>query len=82
MQQRTLGVDGLVVSAMGYRCMGLEGVYGPGDRPPGIDEILMRLLRSGIGPRVALLGQQESGVQRVTKAVTWMRAHFAQPPHL
>jgi AraC-like DNA-binding protein len=44
-----------------------------------IDEILMRLLRSSIGPRVALLGQQESGVQRVTKAVTWVREHFAQP---
>jgi transcriptional regulator GlxA family with amidase domain len=44
-----------------------------------IDEILMRLLRSSIGPRVALLGQQESGVQRVTKAVTWVRENFAQP---
>jgi hypothetical protein len=39
--------------------------------PLVIDEILMRLARSSIGPRVALLGQQESGVQRVTKAVTW-----------
>jgi transcriptional regulator GlxA family with amidase domain len=39
----------------------------------------MRLLRSSIGPRVALLGQQESGVQRVTKAVAWVREHFAQP---
>ena len=47
--------------------------------PLVIDEILMRLLRSAIGPRVALLGQQESGVQRVTKAVTWVREHFAQP---
>jgi AraC-like DNA-binding protein len=47
--------------------------------PLVIDEILMRLLRSSIGPRVALLGQQESGVQRVTKAVTWVREHFAQP---
>jgi AraC-like DNA-binding protein len=43
-----------------------------------IDEILMRLLRS-IGPRVALLGRQESGVHRVTKAVTWVRENFAQP---
>jgi transcriptional regulator GlxA family with amidase domain len=47
--------------------------------PLVIDEILMRLLRSSIGPRVALLGQQESGVQRVTKAVTWVREHVAQP---
>jgi len=47
--------------------------------PLAIDEILMRLLRSSIGPRVALLGQQESGLQRVTKAVTWVRENFAQP---
>jgi AraC-like DNA-binding protein len=47
--------------------------------PLVIDEIFMRLLRSSIGPRVALLGQQESGVQRVTKAVTWVRENFAQP---
>ena len=30
MQTRTLGTSGLVVSALGYGCMGLEGVYGPG----------------------------------------------------
>ena len=47
--------------------------------PLVVDEILMRLLRSSIGPRVALLGQQESSVQRVTKAVAWVREHFAQP---
>jgi AraC-like DNA-binding protein len=47
--------------------------------PLVVDEILMRLLRSSIGPRVALLGQQESGLQRVTKAVTWVRENFAQP---
>jgi aryl-alcohol dehydrogenase-like predicted oxidoreductase len=29
MQTRTLGKDGLVVSAIGYGCMGLERVYGP-----------------------------------------------------
>jgi transcriptional regulator GlxA family with amidase domain len=47
--------------------------------PLVIDEILMRLLRSAIGPRVALVGQQESGLQRVAKAVSWVREHFAQP---
>lgn len=47
--------------------------------PLVVDEILMRLLRSSIGPRVALLGQQESGVHRVTKAVAWVRENFAQP---
>ena len=47
--------------------------------PLVIDEILIRLLRSSIGPRVALIGQQESGVQRVAKAVSWVRENFAQP---
>lgn len=44
-----------------------------------VDEILIRLLRSSIGPRVALIGQQESGVQRVATAVSWVREHFDQP---
>lgn len=47
--------------------------------PLVVDEILIRLLRSSIGPRVALIGQQESGVQRVAKAVSWVREHFGQP---
>jgi len=29
MKTRTLGIGNLVVSALGYGCMGLEGVYGP-----------------------------------------------------
>lgn len=37
MQQRTLGRNGLVVSAIGYGCMGLESVYGPQtDRPAAV----------------------------------------------
>jgi hypothetical protein len=32
-----------------------------------------------VGPRVAQIGQQDSGVQRVAKAVSWVREHFAQP---
>jgi AraC-like DNA-binding protein len=47
--------------------------------PLVVDEILIRLLRSSIGPRVALIGQQESGLQRIAKAVSWVREHFAQP---
>jgi len=47
--------------------------------PLVVDEILIRLLRSSIGPRIALIGQQESGLQRVAKAVSWVREHFAQP---
>jgi AraC-like DNA-binding protein len=47
--------------------------------PVVIDEIVLRLLRTGIGPRVAQIGQPKSGVQRVGEAVSWIRAHFAQP---
>jgi aryl-alcohol dehydrogenase-like predicted oxidoreductase len=37
MQKRTLGKNGLDVSAIGYGCMGLEAVYGPAtDRQEGI----------------------------------------------
>jgi AraC-like DNA-binding protein len=47
--------------------------------PLVVDEILVRVLRSSIGPRVAQIGRKESGVQRVAKAVLWLREHFAQP---
>jgi AraC-like DNA-binding protein len=47
--------------------------------PLVVDEIFIRLLRSSIGPRVAQIGQRESSVQRVAKAVSWVREHFAQP---
>ena len=47
--------------------------------PLVVDEILVRLLRSPIGPRIAQIGQQESGVQRVARAVSWIRTYFAQP---
>lgn len=47
--------------------------------PLVIDEILIRLLRSPIGGRVAQIGHAESSVRRVAKAVEWLRANFAQP---
>jgi AraC-like DNA-binding protein len=47
--------------------------------PLVVDEILIRLLRSPIGPRVAQIAEPRSSVHRVAKAVSWMRAHFAQP---
>ena len=47
--------------------------------PLVVDEILLRLLLSAIGGRIAQIGQQESSVQRVAKAVSWVREHFAQP---
>jgi AraC-like DNA-binding protein len=47
--------------------------------PLVIDEILIRLLRTSIGARVAQIGESKSGVHRVAQAVSWIRAHFAQP---
>ena len=47
--------------------------------PLVVDEILIRLLRTPIGTRVAQIGHTTSGVQRIADAVTWIRTHFAQP---
>jgi AraC-like DNA-binding protein len=47
--------------------------------PLVIDEILIRLLRSPIGGRVAQIGLADSSVQRIAKAVAWVHAHFAEP---
>jgi len=47
--------------------------------PLVVDEIVIRLLRTAVGPRVAQMGQPKSGVPRVVEAVGWIRAHFAQP---
>jgi AraC-like DNA-binding protein len=43
-----------------------------------VDEILIRLLRSRIGARVAQIGFAESSVQRIAKAISWLRENFAQ----
>jgi transcriptional regulator GlxA family with amidase domain len=43
------------------------------------DEILIRLLRSPIGVRVAQMGFAESSVQRIAKAVSWLRENYSQP---
>ncbi|AFM24666.1 AraC family transcriptional regulator [Desulfomonile tiedjei] len=47
--------------------------------PLVIDEILIRLLRSPIGVRVAQLGLTESSVNGIAKAVSWLRENFSQP---
>ncbi len=47
--------------------------------PLVVDEILIRLLRSPIGSRVAQIGRAESSLSRVGKAVSWLRANFDQP---
>jgi len=61
----------------------LECLAQPGDpellAPLVVDEILIRLLRSPIGVRVAQMGFAESSVQRVAKAISWLRDNFSQP---
>ncbi len=46
--------------------------------PLVIEEILIRLLCSPIGVRVAQIGLMESSVHGVAKAVSWLRANFSQ----
>jgi AraC-like DNA-binding protein len=73
-------VDASIVSAA-TRLM--ESLAQPADAellaPLVIDEILIRLLRSPIGIRVAQMGFAESSVQRVAKAISWLRTNFTQP---
>ena len=44
-----------------------------------VDEILIRLLRSPIGVRVAQMGFAESSVYRVERAISWLRQNYFQP---
>lgn len=47
--------------------------------PLAVEELLIRLLRSSVGGRIAQIGHEESTVQRVARAVEWVRAHFDEP---
>ena len=73
-------LDANVVSAV-VRLM--ETLAQPSDAeligPLVVDEILIRLLRSPIGVRVAQMGFAESSVHRIAKAITWLRANYSQP---
>jgi transcriptional regulator GlxA family with amidase domain len=61
----------------------IELMAQPGDAeliaPLVVDEILIRLLRSPVGVRVAQVGFADSGVFGVAKAVSWLRDNFSQP---
>ena len=73
-------VDDCIVNAA-IRLM--ECLAHPGDAellgPLVTEEILIRLLRSPIGIRVAQMGFAESSVQRIAKAVSWLRENYSQP---
>lgn len=72
--------DAGVMNAM-VRLMELMGQPGEAELlvPLVVDEIILRLLRSPLGPRVALIGQAESRIQRVAQAVAWVQGNFDQP---
>jgi AraC-like DNA-binding protein len=61
----------------------IECLARPGDAellaPLIVDEVLIRLLRSPIGVRVAQMGFAESSVQRIARAISWLRANYSQP---
>ncbi len=60
----------------------LELMAQPGDAellaPLVVEEILIRLLRSPIGVRVAQIGLADSNVHGVAKAVSWLRTNFSR----
>jgi AraC-like DNA-binding protein len=47
--------------------------------PLVVEELVIRLLCSPVGSRVAQIGHAESNVHRIAKAVDWVRDHFDQP---
>ena len=61
----------------------LECLQHPADvellAPLVTDEILLRVLRSPAGIRLAQTGFAESDVQRVAKVTAWLQKHFTQP---
>ncbi len=69
-----------VINAV-VRLMGLASQPGEAEllAPLVVDEILIRLLRSPLGVRVARIGQEESKIHHVSKAVSWVRANFDKP---
>jgi AraC-like DNA-binding protein len=73
-------MDGRIVGAA-TRLM--DCLAQPGDAellaPLVIDEILIRLLRSPLGVRIAQMGFAESSVHRVAKAISWLRSNYSQP---
>jgi AraC-like DNA-binding protein len=82
-ESRGLYVGQINVSIIKAATRLLELMAEPGDAellaPLVIDEILIRLLRSPIGTRVAQLGLAESSVNGIAKAVSWLRENFSQP---
>lgn len=82
-ERKAVYVAPLDVSIVNAATRSMECLPQPGDAellaPLVMDEILIRLLRSRIGARVAQMGFGESSVHRVAKAISWLRVNFSQP---
>lgn len=82
-ERRAVYITPAEASIVGAATRLMECLAQPGDAelvaPLVMDEILIRLLRSPIGIRVAQMGFAESSIQRVAKAISWLREHFSQP---
>jgi len=82
-ERRAVYVTPVDVSIVNASTRLMECLAQPGDTellaPLVVDEILIRLLRSPIGVRVAQMGFAESSVNRVAKAISWLRANYSQP---
>ena len=82
-ERRAVYVTPVDVSIVNAATRLMECLAQPGDvellAPLVVDEILIRLLRSPIGVRVAQMGLAESSVHRLAKAISWLRTNFSQP---
>jgi AraC-like DNA-binding protein len=82
-ERRAVDVTPLEESMVDAATRLMECLAQPGDAellaPLVTDEILIRLLRSPIGVRVAQMGFAESSVQRIAKAISWLRENYSQP---
>ncbi len=47
--------------------------------PLVIDEMLIRLLRSPMGPSIAQIGITDSHAQKVSRAISWLKENYATP---
>ncbi|GLH73441.1 transcriptional regulator [Geothrix limicola] len=73
-------VDDRVINAV-VRILDLASQPGEAEllAPLVMDEILIRLLNSSLGVKLAMVGQEKSKVHRISQAVAWVRSNFDQP---
>jgi AraC-type DNA-binding domain-containing proteins len=73
-------MDGKIVEA-GIRLM--EALADPGDikwvAPLVVDEMIIRLLRSPIGPALASIAVKDAGISGIARAVSWLQGNYAKP---